>query len=715
MERFQYVASSWGVGASSFAHQHATPAPNPPYNLYPSSASSATREIVGWRAGSLPGGLFSGDGGPGHAWGRAAPETPPPKAMIRINIKAAPDGGVGSEGSAWQIGERLARAAADRRSNIRGGRALWNLSGIMVVDAHAVRPQHVTELRLLSASALNDLLCSLEARIIDTVDDAIPALPLREILRLLNAARQPLRDQSMTASRKWAAEVQLTLDVDFREVLGREQEVKEGISLDIARAITGHAARVYVESLRAGSVIARVYLLDGVCNDGRQPGDAARELEQQVLDANSPLRRGAWTSKAMGVQCLASAALPPQHEDVTWAGGAGEKMVARALAKVGNLYIKATMEVQDEKQLADMQAEAERLKGLAERWGNAALAICKTQGADQGGEAALQEAMQALEALYALFDKAQLPFERQQRRVKARERAMRASWLYTKEPWYHNAVSSGMLLPEPEEDYVERIVKWVEEMREGLPPVQETLRKAAEALARAHEMQALELAREEQQKRDEGTRAVLQSLRDEALSAGGLVPGSLLIDSLKPAQTSTECQTSEIVSVETSPLPGFFTIVSPWCWIASQAVAVGRTPSPRGGIIRRLGNICGFIRASTTPSGSGAVESGGGFVNPAKVGPSQRTRLARVRSSAWGVGSPFDVLEPLPPAGGVASLPEGVNVEDDRRVSSWREDAAAVAAGKGSGGIAGGSGSVSGPWVTVEFPPWLWIVPSHYS
>ena len=731
MERFQYVASSWGVGASSFAHQFAAPPPDPPYSLYPPSASSATGDLERWRARSQPGGLLSGDGGPGHAWGRAPSEPPPPKAIIKVNILAASDGGVSGEGSAWQIGERLARAAGDRRSNIRGGRALWNLSGMAVVDAHSIWPQHVTELRLLSAAALNDQLCFLEARIID--NDAIPPLPLREILRLINGARQPLRDQSMLAFHKRAAEVQLTLDVDFHEVLGREQQVKEGISLDVARAVGGHEGRVYVESLRNGSVIARVYLLDGVCNDGRQPGDAARELEQQVLNANSPLRRGVWTNKAIGVQCLASAALPPAQDDVKWTG-AGEGKVAGALAKVGNLYINAMLMAHDDKQLATMKVEAERLKNLAERWGNAALAICKTQGTDQGGEAALKEAMQALEALHALFDKAQLPQQRQERREMARERAMRASWLYTKVPWYVSGVSSGMLLPEPEEDYTERSVAWVKDISTKLPPVQETLRKAAEELARAQEMKALELALEDQRKRDDSTRVLLQSLHGEAVKAGGLIPGSLL--SVKPAQKSTECQTSEVVSTETSPLPGVCTIISPWSWIASQAAATGRAPSPRGGIIRRLGNICGLLRASAPSWGNGTVgvgsvggwaggasglglqglsEGGSGFVNPAKVGPSQYTRLTRVRSSAWGVGTPFDLLEPLPPLGGVASLPEGVTVDDDRRISAWRERAADVAAGNGAGGMVGGTGVVGGPWVTVELPPWLWVVPSHYT
>ena len=53
-------------------------------------------------------------------------------------------------------------------------------------------------------------------------------------------------------------------------------------------------------------------------------------------------------------------------------------------------------------------------------------------------------------------------------------------------------------------------------------------------------------------------------------------------------------------------------------------------------------------------------------MNPASVGPSQHTRVLRVRSSAWGQGKSSDVLEPSPPRTGVASLPEGTSVDDAR-------------------------------------------------
>ncbi len=73
-------------------------------------------------------------------------------------------------------------------------------------------------------------------------------------------------------------------------------------------------------------------------------------------------------------------------------------------------------------------------------------------------------------------------------------------------------------------------------------------------------------------------------------------------------------------------------------------------------------------------------------MNPASVGPSQRTRLVRVRSSRWAIGSASEVLEVVPPRGGTAA-----------RVPQT------------------GVGGVAGAWVSLELPDWVWLAPSHYT
>ena len=73
---------------------------------------------------------------------------------------------------------------------------------------------------------------------------------------------------------------------------------------------------MHVESLRAGSVIAQVYLMEGFCYDGRLPLEAALDLEMQVFDAKSLLRTGVFTRNAVGLRIM-DASKPPRPVDTS--------------------------------------------------------------------------------------------------------------------------------------------------------------------------------------------------------------------------------------------------------------------------------------------------------------------------------------------------------------------------------------------------------------
>ena len=277
------------------------------------------------------------------------------------------------EASAWQIAERLARAAADRRSNLRSGRALWNLNTLEVVDKHTMAAHHVKELRMLSAAASNDLLNSLESKLLRAVEDkTIASACLPSLLRAVNNARLPLRDQSML-QQAWA-EIQLTLAMDIRQIAGQEERAKHTIACDLARAVRGSSSHIHVERLRAGSIVASVYLMEGLTDNGRQPYDAAIDLERQLADPMSPLKRGDFTQSAVGLRCVGAGG----------GGGSSGDSVASALTTVGNLYIENALQAADEKTLAELEKEATNLRSLAKRWADAALALALQHGADSG-------------------------------------------------------------------------------------------------------------------------------------------------------------------------------------------------------------------------------------------------------------------------------------------------------------------------------------------
>jgi hypothetical protein len=66
-------------------------------------------------------------------------------------------------------------------------------------------------------------------------------------------------------------EIELSLDMDFAETIGKEEEFKSGIQRDIAFSCNGECSKVLVLGLRAGSVVADIVLYQGLCGDGRSP------------------------------------------------------------------------------------------------------------------------------------------------------------------------------------------------------------------------------------------------------------------------------------------------------------------------------------------------------------------------------------------------------------------------------------------------------------
>ncbi len=89
-------------------------------------------------------------------------------------------------------------------------------------------------------------------------DGVITTTSLPAMLRAVNKARLQLREQTLQ-QQAWA-EISLKLALDMHEIAGREDAARATIATDIARAVGGSAAQVTVRTLRAGSILAQVYL-----------------------------------------------------------------------------------------------------------------------------------------------------------------------------------------------------------------------------------------------------------------------------------------------------------------------------------------------------------------------------------------------------------------------------------------------------------------------
>ena len=98
-------------------------------------------------------------------------------------------------------------------------------------------------------------------------------------------------------------EIQLTLDLDFSETVGREVTFGEMIRQDLARAIGGDVNKIRVLSLEAGSIVANVLLQKGLVTDGRSMTGLLKDLQNQLQSSASLLRSGEMTRFAVHV-CL---------------------------------------------------------------------------------------------------------------------------------------------------------------------------------------------------------------------------------------------------------------------------------------------------------------------------------------------------------------------------------------------------------------------------
>lgn len=96
-------------------------------------------------------------------------------------------------------------------------------------------------------------------------------------------------------------EIQITLDLDFSETVGREESIRASIQRDIAYAIGGDPDKVWVGALRAGSIVAEVRLEKGCVADGQTFSDVLDDLQRQVKVKESRLMNGNITRHTINV------------------------------------------------------------------------------------------------------------------------------------------------------------------------------------------------------------------------------------------------------------------------------------------------------------------------------------------------------------------------------------------------------------------------------
>ena len=96
-------------------------------------------------------------------------------------------------------------------------------------------------------------------------------------------------------------EIQITLALDFKDSVGREQSIRASIQRDIAYAIGGDPHKIWVGPLRGGSIVAEIRLEKGFVPDDRTFSDLLDDLQTQLHVKESRLMNGNITRHAIKV------------------------------------------------------------------------------------------------------------------------------------------------------------------------------------------------------------------------------------------------------------------------------------------------------------------------------------------------------------------------------------------------------------------------------
>ena len=118
---------------------------------------------------------------------------------------------------------------------------------------------------------------------------------------------QAMQQEASTSS---PLNIEVTLDMDYKSVVGSQDAFTFEISNDLARAVRGFPDKVHVLGMRQGSVIVEAQLLPGLCPDGRNSLQALDSLQNQVEDRRSLLRQGKFTRHVVRIRQM------PEDEDV---------------------------------------------------------------------------------------------------------------------------------------------------------------------------------------------------------------------------------------------------------------------------------------------------------------------------------------------------------------------------------------------------------------
>lgn len=96
--------------------------------------------------------------------------------------------------------------------------------------------------------------------------------------------------------------IEVTLNMEYNSIISTQEAFKYEICNDLARAVRGFPDKVHVVSIRPGSVIVDAQLSHGLCPGGQSLANVLDNLEHQVNDPSSLLKKGKYTKHVLRIR-----------------------------------------------------------------------------------------------------------------------------------------------------------------------------------------------------------------------------------------------------------------------------------------------------------------------------------------------------------------------------------------------------------------------------
>ena len=122
------------------------------------------------------------------------------------------------------------------------------------------------------------------------------------ITRRVQPTAPPILSHGSSLGNESPVNIEVTLDMEYASIIGAKEAFKVEISNDLARAVLGIPEKIHILCVREGSVIVDAKIFQGLCPNGQSLLNALENLEHQVHDPSSLLKKGKFTRHVLRIR-----------------------------------------------------------------------------------------------------------------------------------------------------------------------------------------------------------------------------------------------------------------------------------------------------------------------------------------------------------------------------------------------------------------------------